>query len=299
MLGDMDFVITLIADPSKAPLTQAFVDSMTPSLGLQAIPVQKTQWLKEGVACDLFTAHASRDGLDGFVQSVIADQPYDAVVQPAANRRKKLLVADMESTIITCECLDELAEYVGLREKIEAITARAMNGELDFAQALKERVALLAGLTESALQEVYDKKAQLMPGAKELVAVMKKAGATCMLVSGGFDYYTTRIKSRLGFDEERSNRLEIVDGRLTGRVIPPILGKEAKLAALEEGCSKLGIAPQDALAVGDGANDLPMLLEAGLGVAFRAKPAVRAAARARVNHGDLTALLFAQGYAFA
>ena len=277
------------------PLSQAFVDSMAPSLALQHITVEKTAWLKEGVACDLYTPHSTLHTLDAFVQSIVADQPYDAIVQPAPKKRIRLLVADMESTIITCECLDELAEYVGLRDKIEAITARAMNGELDFAAALNERVALLKGLSEEALKEVYEKKAQLMPGAKELVSAMKANGAYCMLVSGGFDYYTTRVKSRLGFDEERSNKLEIRDGVLTGRVIPPILGKEAKLAALNETCARLNIAPSETLAVGDGANDLPMLLAAGLGVAYRAKPSVRAAAKARVNHADLTALLYAQG----
>lgn len=270
---------------------------MRPSLAVQGASVEKTQWLKEGVAADVFVAHEKREALAAKVQAIIADQPYDAVVQPLAGRRKKLFIADMESTIITCECLDELAELVGIREQIAAITARAMNGELDFEAALKERVALLKGLSESALQEVYDKKVRLMPGAKELVAAMKKSGAYCMLVSGGFDFYTSRIVKSLGFDEQRSNRLEIENGVLTGHVIAPILGKEAKLQALQETCKKRGYKTDEVLAVGDGANDLPMLLAAGLGVAYHAKPSVRAQANARIDHADLRALLFAQGMA--
>jgi phosphoserine phosphatase len=199
----------------------------------------------------------------------------------------------MESTIIENECLDELAEYVGLRDNIEAITARAMNGELDFAAALAERVALLSGLPESALQEVYDQRVRLMAGAEALMKALKAQGIYTMLVSGGFSFYTSRIKERLGFDEERSNRLEILDGALTGRVLPPILDKNAKLAALEEGCAKLGISANEAIAIGDGANDLPMLLSAGLGIAYHAKPTVRAQAENQINQCDLSALKWA------
>jgi len=292
----MEFVVTLLANPAKEALSRAFTDSMAPSLALQGITIEKTTWLKEGIACDLFVQHNSRNALDAHVANILRDQPYDAIVQPVANRRKKLLIADMESTIITCECLDELAEFGGIRDQIATITARAMNGELNFEEAITQRVGLLKGLDESALQRVMDEKVKLMPGAKELLAAIKKSGAYCMLVSGGFDFYTSRVKTWLGFDEARANKLEIKDGKLTGNIIRPILGKEAKLAALKEACVKMGITEADVLAVGDGANDLPMLLEAGLGVAYHAKPFVRAQARAQINHCDLSALVWAGNY---
>lgn len=216
-------------------------------------------------------------------------------------RKRRLLVADMESTIIGQELIDELADYVGLREKISDITARAMRGELDFESALKERVAMLAGLDASVLDEVYDKRVTLMPGAGTLIRTMKANGATCALVSGGFTVFTERIAERLGFDEQQANVLEIENGKLTGRVKEPILGRAAKRAALERIAHRLGLPMEATLAVGDGANDLDMLSAAGLGVAFRAKPKVQEAARAMPNgavvtHGDLTALLYLQGY---
>lgn len=284
---DAMFVVTLIANPAGTPLTSAFVDTMARALG-----AQERVWLKEGVACDLYVPAID----EALVKKTLGDRPYDAIVQPVAGRRKKLFVADMESTMITCECLDELAEYAGLRDKIAAITARAMNGGMDFEQSLAERVGLLEGLPESTLQKVYDEKVRLMPGAEELMRGLKRAGVYTMLVSGGFDFYASRIAEKLGFDEYRANRLEIAGGKLTGRVLPPILDKNGKLQSLEEGCRKLGIAASDAMAVGDGANDLPMLLKAGLGVAFRAKPAVDAAAGAHIRHGDLAALFYVGGF---
>lgn len=211
-------------------------------------------------------------------------------------RRNRLLVADMESTIIEQECLDELAEFVGLRERISDITARAMRGELDFEAAIKERVGLLAGLDVSALEEVYAKRVTLMPGAETLIRTMKKNGAFCALVSGGFDFFATRIKDRLGFDQCQANRLEIAKGKLTGKVAEPILGREAKLAALENFKKELGLSRALTMATGDGANDLAMIKASGLGVAFRAKPVVAAEADASINHGDLTGLLYLQGY---
>ncbi len=212
-------------------------------------------------------------------------------------RRNKLLVADMESTIIEQECLDELADFVGLRDKIAGITARAMRGELDFEAAIKERVGLLAGLDVAALQEVYDKRVTLMPGAQTLVSTMKANGATCALVSGGFDFFAEKIRDRLGFDSAQANRLDVAGGKLTGRVAEPILGREAKLAAFEGYQEKLGLTRALTMATGDGANDLAMIKAAGLGVAFRAKPVVSAESDASITHGDLTALLFLQGYA--
>lgn len=218
-------------------------------------------------------------------------------------RRKHVLVADMESTIIEQEMLDELGDLIGKRNVIEDITARAMRGELDFESALEERVAMLAGLDARVLDEVAE-RITLMPGAEALIRTMSAHGAYCALVSGGFTVFTDMIARRLGFDEHQANTLEIIDGRLTGRVVPPILGREAKLAALRRIASERGVDMALTLAVGDGANDLDMLREAGLGVAFRAKPKVREAVAALdngavVTHGDLTALLYLQAYSQA
>ena len=263
---------------------------------MQDVAISGREWLAEGVALDMFAGTASPEALDAKVQDAMRGYAFDAIVQPLENRRKKLLVADMESTMIVNECLDELAEYKGIKDRVAAITARAMNGEIGFEQALSERVGLLKGLPESALSEVMEKKVKLTGGARALVATMKASGAYTLLVSGGFDFFAERIGKKLGFDEVRCNRLEIEGSTLTGRVMPPILGKDAKLKALEEACARLCIKKEETLAAGDGANDVPMLLAAGLGVAFRAKPAVRAQAKARIDHADLTALLYAQGY---
>jgi len=220
----------------------------------------------------------------------------DVNVVPAANRRKKLLIADMDSTVIGCECLDELADMAGLKPRIAAITERAMQGEIAFEPALRERVALLKGLPLAALERTYAGRVKLNPGAKILVAVMKAHGARAILVSGGFTYFTSRVAREAGFDCDQANRL-LDDGRvLTGRVAEPILGRDAKLAALERAVAEQGIALADALAVGDGANDLAMIGRAGLGVAWHAKPVVAASAAARIDRGDLTALLYLQGY---
>ena len=219
----------------------------------------------------------------------------DAVVVPAAGRRKKLLVADMESTMIENEMLDELADFLGLRKKIAGITARAMNGEIDFAGALNERVALLKGLDVAKLDEAA-RRIRYVPGGATLVATMKKHGGHCALVSGGFTHFTAMAYKALAFDSHAANGLQH-DGRtLSGTVDLPILGKEAKLATLQRLAAEHGLSPADAVAVGDGANDLPMLKAAGLGVAFHAKPVVAAEVPARIDHGDLTALLYLQGY---
>ena len=291
----MNLVITLLANPEKEPLSQAFIESMAPSLATQDIRVEKTVPLKEGVACDFFVAHDDVKKLDALVAQIVADQPYDAIVQPVENRRKKLLISDMDSTMITVECIDELADFVGKKAEVSQITERAMNGELNFEAALTERVALLHGLSERMLQEAYSERVKMMGGAKELVSTMRNNGAHCILVSGGFTFFTSRVREELGFHEDHSNQLEIKNGMLTGRVIPPILGKEAKLATMLATCKQMNISPEEVMAVGDGANDLPMLLAAGMGVAYHAKPIVRAQASARLSYCDLSALLWVQG----
>ncbi|WP_111734757.1 phosphoserine phosphatase SerB [Roseovarius amoyensis] len=220
----------------------------------------------------------------------------DLAVQPSAGRRKALLLADMDSTMIGQECIDELAEEAGVGAHVRDITARAMNGELDFEGALLERVALLKDLPESVIAKVLDTRITLAPGGRELVATMKANGAYTVLVSGGFTAFTARVAADLGFDENRANTLLAENGRLTGDVARPILGRDAKVATLIEVAARRGIAPADAIAVGDGANDLGMLGRAGTGVALHAKPAVAAECDIRINHGDLTALLFLQGY---
>ena len=245
-------------------------------------------WLSPGRAFDLpfsEAALAAARGIDADINAVAC-----------AGRRKTLLVADMDSTIIACECLDELAGQAGLKPRIAAITERAMRGEIEFVPALRERVALLKGLPLAALERTWRENVRLNPGAKALVSTMKKHGARTLLVSGGFTYFTTRVAAEAGFDEDRANVLLDDGAALTGEVREPVLGREAKLQALESEAARLGIASADALAVGDGANDLDMIRRAGLGVAYRAKPVVAEAAGARIDRGDLRSLLYLQGY---
>lgn len=245
-------------------------------------------WLSPGRAFDLpfsEAALAAARGIDADVNAVAC-----------AGRRKTLLVADMDSTIIACECLDELADQAGLKPQIAAITERAMRGEIEFAPALRERVALLKGLPLAALERTWRERVRLNPGAKALVSTMKKHGARTLLVSGGFTYFTTRVAAEAGFDEDRANVLLDDGAALTGEMREPVLGREAKRVALESEAARLGIDSADALAVGDGANDLDMIRSAGLGVAYRAKPVVAEAARARIDRGDLRSLLYLQGY---
>jgi phosphoserine phosphatase len=233
------------------------------------------------------------------VKAAVGALPVDFAVQPVENRRKRLLIADMDSTIINVECLDELADFAGVKDKVSEITERAMRGELAFEGALRERVGMLKGLSVDALQACYDDRVKLNPGARTLVRTMAAHGARCALVSGGFTFFTSRVADAAGFHLNRANTLIEAGGLLTGTVGDPILGKEAKLAALREETAALGLTPADALAVGDGANDLAMIEAAGLGVAYRAKPIVAAQAHAKVDHADLTALLYFQGYTAA
>ncbi len=289
------FVLVLIGPPGGgAPLDEA-AGLAAREVGAVGAPL----WLSPGEACelafearDLTSARAVRDE----VAARVGLHPIDVCVVPATGRRKGLLIADMDSTIIQQECIDEMADMLGLKPRIAAITERAMRGELPFEAALRERLGLLAGLELSALQRVFDERISLMPGARTLVATMRAAEALTALVSGGFSFFTSRVAAAVGFDVNRANELEIVDGRLTGGVVGPILGREAKLEALLHYRAERGLATDATLAVGDGANDLAMIGAAGLGVAYRAKPVVAADADAGITHGDLTALLFLQGY---
>lgn len=291
------YALVLTSSPAAPALTPAIVDRAIAALSQTSMG--QSTWLSEVEAWQVqfsATDAGEADRVRASVAAALADLPLDVNVVPDdASRRKMLLVADMESTIIEQECLDELADHIGLRDRIAEITARAMRGEIAFEAALAERVGLLKGLDAGVLEKLYN-RITLVPGARELVATMRANGAYCAMVSGGFTFFTQRIAARLGFDMHQANTLDIVDGRLAGTVSPPILGREAKLAALERLVRELNLQPQETLAVGDGANDLDMIRAAGLGVAFRAKPIVAAEAKASIRHGDLTALLYLQGY---
>ena len=291
----MQHVLSLIVDPAVAGLDEDLAATAVAAIAAVGARAGRLDWLAPGVACDIPFDGADRDSAESGARKALDGAPVDIVVQPAAGRRKSLLVSDMESTIIENEMVDDLAAFVGAHEQVAEITRRAMRGEILFRPALRQRVALLAGLDEAKLAPARD-AITYMPGARELVRTMRANGAYTALVSGGFGTFTTHVREALGFEFDLANDLEIVDGRLTGRVAEPILGRDAKLEALLELAGERGLGPEDALAVGDGFNDLPMIEAAGLGVAFRAKPAVAAAADARIDHGDLTALLFLQGY---
>jgi phosphoserine phosphatase len=243
-----------------------------------------------------FTSEGDLTSVRLAADQALAGLTVDHCVQPMAGRRKRLLIADMDSTIIGCECLDELADFAGVKAAVSEITERAMRGELEFEGALRERVAMLAGLDLSALKACYEQRVRLNPGARTLVTTMAAHGARCLLVSGGFTYFTSRVAVAAGFHEDRANRMIEADGALTGAVADPILGREAKLAALTEESDRLGLDLSESVAIGDGANDLAMIEAAGLGIAYRAKPLVAARAAARIDHADLTALLYFQGY---
>jgi len=256
----------------------------------------KPEWLAEGLAVEFAATERDAAPLEAALRAAIGAAPVDVAVLPAGRRRKRLLIADMDSTIIGCECIDELADFAGVKPQVADITERAMRGELDFPSALRHRVALLKGLGLAALQRTYDERVRLNAGAQALVQTMNAAGAVTALVSGGFTFFSRRVAAAAGFALNRANVLEENGDTLTGTVREPILGREAKLAMLNELKTAHGIADCDTLAVGDGANDLAMIHASGLGVAYRAKPIVAAASRARVDHADLTALLYFQGY---
>jgi phosphoserine phosphatase len=289
----MPHILTLIAAPGA--LDPALVSKVRGALDALGAAPGTPDWLAEREAVDIPFADAAAEQAAAAARAVLAGAPVDAIATPAEGRRKRLLVADMDSTIVTSETLDEIAAYAGLKEKIAEITRRSMNGELDFRQALVERVGMLAGLDVSALEATWAETA-MMPGAAELVATMRASGAICCLASGGFTFFTGRVAAKLGFHHHVSNVLLIEDGKLTGKVVEPVFDRNAKLSTLKQLATDNGLALAATLAVGDGANDLDMIQAAGLGVAYRAKPVVAAAARARVDHTDLLALLYMQGY---
>lgn len=282
------FIATLIAEG----LTSGQLDAAADRLAAAGCEPGAWRWLDEGIAADLpfaTQADAARAALEG------ATPGADVIVQEEAHREKKLLVADMDSTMITVECIDELADYAGIKPQIAEVTERAMRGELDFAAALDARVALLKGLPERAIDQCLEERVRLMPGAELLVKTMRAHGAHTVLVSGGFTRFAEPVGQRIGFDRRIANVLEIDGGKLTGTVTKPIVDSSTKETTLLGAIAELGLAPEQTMAVGDGANDLAMIRKAGLGVAYHAKPIVAAAAGARIDHGDLTALLYAQG----
>jgi len=291
----MTHVATLIAHPTQ-PIREDTGWQAARNLPAAGAPA----WLDPGVALDIpFIPPEGNDNriTAATLRGALRGARIDVVVQQAAGRRKRLLLADMDSTMIGQECVDELADFVGHKARVAAITERAMRGEVEFAPALRERVALLAGLPAGVVGEVIAKRITLTPGARTLVRTMRRHGAYTCLVSGGFTVFTARIAALIGFDENRGNQLVVgEDGRFLGTVAEPVLGRHAKLETLKELRRKLGLARHETLVVGDGVNDLTMIGDAGLGVAFRAKPLVAEAAAARIDHGDLTALLYAQGY---
>jgi phosphoserine phosphatase len=288
-------VATLIAGPSSPGLDNRAIERVQGALASGQPP----DWLAPGLAADVLFAAPDHDlrALADRARAALAGAPIDVVVQRTAGRRKKLLLSDMDSTIIGQECIDELAEHAGMKRQVAAITEQAMRGEVDFELALRRRVMLLKGLPIKAVEEVIKQRIRLTAGARTLVATMRRHGAYTCLVTGGFTAFTDRVAAMIGFHESHANRLAVDgDGRLTGEVIAPVFGRDAKLATLVELRRQFHLAAIETLAAGDGANDIPMIEAAGLGVAYHAKPKVAAAAAARIDHADLTALLYAQGY---
>jgi phosphoserine phosphatase len=290
--SSMPLVATLISRPETASLSPALAARAAAAIGASGL-----DWLAEGIACDLaLPAGLAVEDAAGSLRDAVGGEPVDIAVQESAGRRKRILIADMDSTMIDQECIDELADIAGFKAHVAEITRRSMNGEIAFEPALRERVALLKDLPVAVIDKVIAERITLAAGGPTLIATMNAAGAHCALVSGGFTAFTAPIAKMLGFGEHRGNTLLVSGERLAGAVEEPILGRTAKADALTDISGRLGLTPADAIAVGDGANDLDMLQLAGTGVALHAKPAVAAQASIRIDHGDLTALLFIQGY---
>ncbi|MFQ5466666.1 MAG: phosphoserine phosphatase SerB [Kiloniellaceae bacterium] len=286
-------VLTLIGNARVAPLEPIHIDRVCRRLATTG----ETHWLAEREACDLFIAPL-------LCAVAIAEQARDALAGAAIDvactsiegRRKKLLISDMDSTVIKQECIDELGDAIGVGSRIRAITAAVVNGDISFSHALRKRLALMKGMERDLLESVYEERISLQAGARTLVQTMRRHGAFCILVSGGFSFFTRRIAERIGFHDHRGNELAFADGKLTGEVLEPILGRTAKLNTLTRLCDEKGLEPSQALAVGDGANDIKMIQAAGLGVAFHGADSLKKQANARIDHGDLTALLYIQGF---
>ena len=291
----MGLILTLIADPATPSLEDSIVARVREALAAEGGAPAATRWLAPKIACEIALGHGSGVAATDIARRALDEAPVDVAALPANGRRKMLLVADMESTLIENEMLDELAARAGIGGKVAEITRRTMNGELDFEASFRERIAMLRGAPTRWLDEVKA-RIRVMPGATTLVRTMRAHGARVAIVSGGLCAFTRHVQALLGADEEHGNEIEVVDGKLTGRPRGPVLGRDAKLATLRRLAEQMRLDESATLAVGDGANDVPMLSAAGLGVAFRAKPAVSAAAPVRIDHADLTALLYLQGY---
>lgn len=292
----MTEILVLTGAPGARSVSAPLTSDVRALLTHAGASISQPHTLAEGDAAELqFTGLESKSARQ-VISDLRANVPVDFSFVSPGYRRKKLLVADMDSTMITAECIDELADFAGLRDQIVDITERAMRGELEFEPALRERVAFLKGLETSILPQVFDERIALTPGAKELVTTMNAAGAFTALISGGFSYFTGRVAAMVGFGFEQANQLLEEGGKLTGKVKEPILGRDAKRIALETFAEGRGLEREETMSVGDGANDLAMIEAAGLGVAFRAKPLLAEAADAHIEHGDLTALLYLQGY---
>jgi phosphoserine phosphatase len=287
------YVLTLIGDMQSAPLEHVHIERVYQRLGLTG----KEEWLAEKEACDLFIdSPLSTTGIAGQAREALSGIAIDAVCTPTEGRRKKLLISDMDSTVIDQECIDELGDAIGLGSQIREITAAVVNGEISFSDALRERLALMKGTERDLLEQIYKERVSLKAGARTLVQTMRRHGAFCILVSGGFSFFTSRIAERIGFHDHQGNELVFEDAKLTGEVKEPILGRSAKLNTLMQLCAEKGIEPSSVLAVGDGANDIKMIKAAGLGVAFHGSQSLRDAANACIDHNDLTALLYIQGF---
>lgn len=287
------YALTLIGTTKLVPLLATHVNLVCAELNLDCEP----DWLAEGEACDLvFASDFSASKITSQAQKALEGTAIDAVCSPVEGRRKRILISDMDSTIIDQECIDELGEVFGVGPAIREITQMVITGKIGFSDALRQRLALMQGMQKTLLERVYDERITLKPGARTLVQTMRQNGAYCILVSGGFSFFASRISEALGFHDHQANALVFADEKLTGEVAEPILGRTAKLETLNRLCKEKGMQPSDVLAVGDGANDIKMVAAAGLGVAFHGSDSLKAHANAHINHADLTALLYVQGY---